>query len=206
MAHILHIDSSPRGDRSHSRHLSSEFINAWKQSHPDDVVTYKDLGHSPVSHVSQDLLTAMFTPPETHSPEATDAIAISDALVDEFLAADRYVFGIPMYNFNVPSTFKAYIDQIVRAGKTFNYTADGYEGLVHGKKMLVVTSRGGDFSAGSPASAYDFQEPYIRAIFGFLGITDVTFINANSLNMGDDARDLSLKSASEAIAQAVTKW
>ncbi len=206
MTQFLHIDSSPRGERSHSRALSGEFITAWRAIHPNDIITYRDLGHNPVPHVNENLLTAIFTPPETHSPEATEAIAISDRLVDEFLAADRYVLGIPMYNFCVPSTFKAYIDQIVRAGKTFNFTKTGYEGLVKGKKMLVITSRGGVYAPGSPGAAFDFQETYLRAIFGFLGVIDITFINAENLNLDDDSRALSLANASAAVVQAASSW
>lgn len=110
MAHILHIDSSPRGDRSISRTVSKDSIAAWKQSHPNDTVAYRDLGHHPVPHVDEAWIAAAFTPPQNRTEELNRAIALSDTLVDEFLAADRYIFGVPMYNFSIPSTFKAYID------------------------------------------------------------------------------------------------
>jgi FMN-dependent NADH-azoreductase len=207
MAHILHIDSSPRGDRSFSRKFSYEFITSWKTAHPDDTVTYRDLGHNPVPHVDESWIAAAFSPPQTRSPELNQAIKISDELVDEFLAADRYVFGVPMYNFNVPSTFKAYIDQIVRVGRTFAVTEQGaFQGLVSGKKMLIVTARGGSFTQGSPAAPYDYQEPYLKALFGFLGITDISLIHVENLSAGDDVRDQSLAQAQEAIAQAVASW
>ena len=205
MVNILHIDSSPRGERSHSRELSKEFISAWKTAHPEDAIAYRDLGHYPVPHVDEAWIAAAFSPPETHTPELTEAIRISDELIDEFLAADRYVFGVPMYNFNIPSTFKAYIDQIVRANRTFAIDAQGFRGLVEGKKAVIITARGGDFSATSPFLAYDFQEPYLRAIFGFIGITDIQFINANSLNDGD-ARTQSLSEAQAAIQDAIAQW
>ncbi|MHC5597549.1 MAG: FMN-dependent NADH-azoreductase [Nostoc sp.] len=205
MVNILHIDSSPRGERSHSRELSKEFVSGWKAAHPEDAIAYRDLGHHPVPHVNEAWIAAAFSPPETHTPELTEALRISDELVDEFLAADRYVFGVPMYNFNIPSTFKAYIDQIVRANRTFAIDAQGFRGLVEGKKALIITARGGDFSPTSPAAPYDFQEPYLRTIFGFIGLTDIQFINANSLNEGD-ARTQSLSEARGAIQDAIAKW
>ncbi|NMG06686.1 FMN-dependent NADH-azoreductase [Brasilonema sp. UFV-L1] len=207
MAHILQIDSSPRGDRSFSRKFSDEFITAWKNAHPEDKVTYRDIGHNRIPHVDESWIAAAFTPPDARTPELTKAIELSDTLVDEFLAADRYVFGVPMYNFNVPSAFKAYIDQIVRAGRTFAVTEQGgFKGLVEGKKMLIITARGGDFSPGSPAAPYDYQEPYLRTIFGFIGITDITFINVENLGAGDQAREQSFAKAHEAVAQAVANW
>jgi FMN-dependent NADH-azoreductase len=202
---ILHIDSSPRGERSHSRELSKEFVSAWKVAHPEDAIAYRDLGHHPVPHVDEAWIAAAFSPPETHTPELTEALRISNELVDEFLAADRYVFGVPMYNFNIPSTFKAYIDQIVRINRTVALDAQGFKGLVQGKKAVIITARGGDFSATSPFLAYDFQEPYLRAIFGFIGLTDIQFINANSLNEGD-ARTQSLSEARAAIQDAIAQW
>ena len=151
MANILHIDTSPRGERSISRSLSYEFITSWKDTHPGDTVTYRDLGHNPVPHVDESWIAAAFTPPETRTPELAQAIKLSDDLVDEFLAADRYVFGVPMYNFSIPSTFKAYIDQIVRGGRTFAVTENGFQGLVDSsKKVLVITARGGSFSSRNP--------------------------------------------------------
>lgn len=206
MAHILHIDSSPRGERSHSRTLSKEFVSAWKSAHPDDTVTYRDLGHHPVPYVDEDWIAAVFGPPETHTPEMKAALKVSDDLVDEFLAADRYVIGTPMYNLNIPPALKAYIDQIVRVGRTFSVGEQGYKGLVEGKKLLVLTARGSDFRPSSPIAAYDFQEPYLRAIFGFIGVTDVQFINANALNQGDDLRQQILAEAQSAIEAAVASW
>ncbi|MBW4451432.1 MAG: FMN-dependent NADH-azoreductase [Nostoc indistinguendum CM1-VF10] len=205
MSNILHIDSSPRGERSHSRELSKEFVSAWKVAHPEDAIAYRDIGRHPVPHVDEAWIAAAFSPPETHTPELTEAIRISDELVDEFLAADRYVFGVPMYNFNIPSTFKAYIDQIVRINRTVALDAQGFRGLVEGKKAVIITARGGDFSPTSPAAAYDFQEPYLRTIFGFIGITDIQFINANSLNEGD-ARTQSLSKARATIQDLISQW
>ncbi|MBD2505196.1 FMN-dependent NADH-azoreductase [Anabaena azotica] len=207
MANILHIDSSPRGDRSISRTLSYEFITSWKDTHPSDTVTYRDLGRNPVPHVDEPWIAAAFSSPDTHTPELQAAIKLSDSLIDELLAADRLVFGVPMYNLTIPSTLKAYIDQIVRVGRTFTVGANGYQGLVDSsKKVLVITSRGGSFAPGTPYAAYDFQEPYLRAILGFIGLIDVTFIHVENLNVGDEAREKSLAGAKDAIAQAVANW
>jgi FMN-dependent NADH-azoreductase len=124
MKRLLHIDSSPRGNRSHSRRLSREFVEQWKQAHPSDVVIYRDIGRNPVPHIDESWIAAAFAPPEQHTPDLQEAIRLSDLLVDEFLAADIYVIGVPMYNFSVPSVFKAYIDQIVRIGRTFAFEPD----------------------------------------------------------------------------------
>ncbi len=204
MTKILHLDTSPRGDRSHSRQLSRSFMDAWQAAHPSDTVIYRDLGHHPVPHVSEDWVAAAFTPPESHTPAMQEALAISDALVDEFLSVDRFVIGVPMYNFNVPSTFKAYIDQIVRVNRTFSMD---YRGLVPaGKKMLVFTARGSDYSPGTPTAPYDYQEPFMRAIFGFIGVTDLTFVHAEKLNLGTEARTVSLTQAQERITSLVDTW
>lgn len=204
MTHFLHIDSSPRGDRSISRTVSNEFITDWKQAHPSTTVAYRDLGHHPVSHVDEPWIAAAFTPPQERSAELNEVIKPSDALVDEFLAADRYVFGVPMYNFNVPSTFKAYIDQIVRVGRTFAITEQGFAGLVDSsKKMLVITARGGSYQQGTPAASYDLQEPFLRSIFGFVGITDITFIHVDNLN---SARDESLTKARTTVQELIAQW
>ncbi|MDJ0626195.1 MAG: FMN-dependent NADH-azoreductase [Candidatus Caenarcaniphilales bacterium] len=203
MANILHIDSSPRASRSHSRKLTGEFIESWTAAHPGDKVIYKDLGHNPVPHVTEEWVAAAFTSPEERTAELNDAIKLSDELVDEFLQADAFVFSVPMYNFNVPSTFKAYIDQIVRVNRTFNMK---FEGLVKGKKMLIVTSRGANFEEGTPLAPYDFQEPYLRTIFGFIGIEDITFVHAQSINLGEEARDKSIEQARQNLQKLVTTW
>ncbi len=206
MAHILHIDSSPRGERSYSRKLSYKFITAWKTAYPEDTLTYRDLGHNPVPHVDEPWIAAAYSPPEARTPELNEAIKLSDELVDEFLAADRYVFGVPMYNFSVPSTFKAYIDQIVRVNRTFAVNEQGYQGLVQGRKMLVITASGGSYRQGTPTAGYDFQEPFLRAIFGLVGITDITFMHADNLSAGDDAVKQSLAEVYRAIQEAVIGW
>lgn len=206
MANILHIDSSARGERSISRTLSHEFVNGWKAAYPDDQVTYRDLGHQPVPNVSETWIAAAFSNPAEHTPELADAIKISDQLIDEMLAADRYVLGIPMYNLTIPASFKAYVDQVVRAGRTFAVTDSGYKGLVEGKKALVLTAEGGVYREGTPMAAANFHEPYIKTILGFMGITDITFIHADGLAFGDEAREKALAAARAEIQDAITSW
>ncbi|OWY65645.1 FMN-dependent NADH-azoreductase [cyanobacterium TDX16] len=208
MARILHIDSSPRGERSHSRRFTREFVEAWKQHHPDDIVTYRDVGRNPVPHVDEPWIAAAFTPPEQRTPELQEAIHISDRLVDEFLAADLYIIGIPMYNFSVPSTLKAYIDQIVRIGRTFAFepedAADPYKPLVLGKKMFIVTARGDSgFGIGDRNEKLNYQDPYLRTIFGFIGITDISFISVENDEFGGTSLAQSIANAQAKIAELV---
>ena len=206
MSTVLVITASPRDERSVSRALTTGFAQLWAQQHPQDTILLRDIGHHPVPHVTEPWVVGAFAPAEAQNAESKAAIAVSDQLVDEFLTADRYVFGVPMYNFNIPSTFKAYIDQIVRAGKTFALGPNGYEGLVKDKKALFITSSGGSFPVGSSMASVNFQEPYLRAIFGFIGVTDVQFVVADSMNQGEDAAKLSRQKAESALKELATTW
>ncbi|WP_404788313.1 FMN-dependent NADH-azoreductase [Altericista sp. CCNU0014] len=206
MASILHIDSSPRGDRSKSRKLAKEFIAAWQDLHPDDVITYRDLRQTPVPHVTEDWIAASFTAPEALTSEMAELLKFSDALVDEFLAADRCIFSVPMYNFSIPSNFKAYIDQVVRVGRTFMEENGQVKGLANGKKLLFITSRGVEFEAGSPYKGWDSQEPALRYAFQYMGVTDIQFIHANGLDLGDEARKRGLDEAQSKIQKLVNDW
>src|SRR5476651_2487097 len=206
MSKILVVTASPRGERSVSRALTTRFAHQWAEHHPEDTILLRDIGHHPVPHVTEPWVLGAFAPAEAQTPESKAAIAVSDQLVEEFLAADRFILGVPMYNLNVPSTFKAYIDQIVRAGKTFAIGPNGYEGLVKDKKALFITSSGGSFPLGSPMGGFNFQEPYLRAIFGFIGVTDVQFVVADSMNQGDDAAKLSREKAEGALKELAATW
>lgn len=208
MTHLLHIDSSPRGERSHSRRLTREFVEAWKQVHPGDVVTYRDIGRNPVPHVDESWIAAAYGPSEQRTPQLQSAIRISDQLVDELLAADVYVIGIPMYNFSVPSAFKAYIDQIVRVGRTFEFESKNgtnhYKPLVLGKKMFIITARGDSgFGPGERNEKMNHQDPYLRTIFGFIGITDITFIQVENDEHGGTSLAESIAAARTQVAQLV---
>jgi FMN-dependent NADH-azoreductase len=205
MATILHIDASPRGERSFSRNLTKKFVGAWQQAHPNDQVDYLDLGHTIIPPVNEAWIAAAFSHTE-RTPEMHQALKLSDELIDQFIVADYYVLGVPMYNFNVPANFKAYLDQILRVNRTFTASAAGYEGLVTQRKMAIVTARGGSFPANTPMSAFDHQEPFLRTAFGLIGITDLTFIHADNLGSGAEARANSITAASVAVQNTVAAW
>lgn len=201
MPQILHLDSSPRGERSHSRQLTRAFVEELQKSHSDASVVYHDLGREPVPHVDEPWIAAAYSDPATHTPELKEAIALSDQLVDELFASDILVIGAPMYNFSIPSTLKAYIDQIVRVGITFSYP--DYKGLVTGKKVFVLCARGGGgYGAGEQMEAANFQDPYLKTIFGLLGMTDITFLHDEKTNTNESDLDNSLQKARQ-IAQGV---
>lgn len=198
MAQVLHLDSSPRGDRSHSRKLSKAFVDAWMAGHPGDVVKYRDLGHHPVPLVDEPMIAAAFSPPDARTPENLASLKVSDELIDELIASDVYVFGIPMYNFGVPAGFKAYIDQIVRVGRTFS--VPDFKGLLQGKKMFVAMAAGQDYSVGTPFANYDFVVPYLKAVFGFIGVTEIQTIGLATNPGGDPQTEAK---AIERIAEVV---
>jgi FMN-dependent NADH-azoreductase len=180
MPTLLHLDASPRGERSITRSLTHDFVAAWQAAHPGAAVITRDLVRNPPAFVEEAWIAAAFAPEPT--PEQAAALALSDVLIGELLAADRWVLGIPMYNLSIPAVFKAWIDQIVRVGKTFAFGANGLEGLVKGKKVTIITASGSVFRAGTPYAPYNFQEPYLRGILGFIGITDIEFIVADGVN------------------------
>ncbi|MBW4471508.1 MAG: NAD(P)H-dependent oxidoreductase [Stenomitos rutilans HA7619-LM2] len=204
MTRLLHIASSPRYAHSHSRTLTQEFIDKWSLYHPEATVILRDLTLNPVPYLDDTWITAKFTAPDQYTPELTGAIELSDQLVDEFLAADCYVISAPMYNFTIPAVLKSYIDYIVRPRRTFAVENGAFKGLVTGKKLLFITARGSDFRPGSAFAPSDFQEPYLRTVFGFIGFTEIQFINANGLRT--DLRDQSLAEARSTIQALASHW
>ena len=153
--------------------------------------------------IDESWIAAAFNKSEILPAELANALHISDELIAELLKADRYVFGIPMYNFSVPANFKAYIDQIVRINRTFS---PAWEGLLVHKKMLIISTRGSSYIAGTYLADYDFQEPYLRAVFEFIGVSDISFIYAENLNVGEEARRQSLTKTHDLIHQMITTW
>jgi FMN-dependent NADH-azoreductase len=196
---LLLLDASPRGERSHSRKLAQEFLTTWQAAHPAGNAVTRDLGHEPPPFVSEAWVEGAFTPAEGHSTAARAAIRISDRYVDEVLAADEIVIATPIYNFAVPAALKAWIDQISRYGRTFTRNETGFVGLATGKRVRVIVSSGSDFRPEGPYAAYNFVDSYLRAFFGWIGITDVTFVYAHSLNDGNPLRETSLVEASTAV-------
>ena len=197
---ILHIDSSPRRTASHSRKMTAELVAALKEKHSDAVVTYRDLGHEPPPFVTEEWASGAYTPEEQRTPAQTEALRYSDQAIDELLAADIVVVGAPMYNLTISADLKAWLDQVIRINKTF--TSD-YKGLATGKKLFVVTSRGGGgYGAGEAMEKINFQDPYLRVAFGFVGITDVEFIHVNNTSKGDEAVRESVGEARTVIGAA----
>ncbi|MGL5061757.1 MAG: FMN-dependent NADH-azoreductase [Microcoleus sp.] len=203
MRQILHIDASYSSESSVSRVLSQEFITAWTKLHPEDAILYRDLGHFPVPYINETWIAAIHSPPESHTPEMMESLKVSNPLLEEFLTVDCYVFGVPMYGFTIPATLKAYLEHLIRVGCTYEVSERGVRGLVHGKKALFVTSCGGNYSPGSPFGE-DCQEPYLRTIFGSFGITDVKFVNANNLVVGD--REKSISTARSTLQTLASHW
>ncbi len=179
---VLHIDSSPLGDHSVSRKLTAKVLAELKTNHPDTKVVTRDLGISPLPHLSGLTIGAFFTPPEQRNEVLNEALKLSDEVINELFAADVIVIGAPMWNFGIPSSLKAWIDHIVRAGVTFRYTENGPEGLIKGKKVYIAMASGGVYSEG-PASSYDFNGPYLKHVLGFLGMTDLKIFRAEGLKI-----------------------
>ncbi|HYE35866.1 FMN-dependent NADH-azoreductase [Methylocaldum sp.] len=190
MATLLKINTSLM-ETGNANRLAAAFVALWRKRHPDDRVITRDLTRGPIPHLDETTLTGFFTPAEQRNPEQQAAVRLSDALIAELLAADVVVLGVPMYNFGIPSTLKAWIDHVARAGITFKYTENGPVGLIQGKQVFVLAARGG-VHQGTPQ---DTQTGYLRNVLGFLGMTDVRFVYAEGLALGEAA-----KSQAEAAA------
>ncbi|NHN36535.1 FMN-dependent NADH-azoreductase [Pseudomaricurvus alcaniphilus] len=188
MTTILHIASSSNLNSSVTRRIGSVAIDVLSKKHPAATIIERDLVKQPIPHVSPSFLEAMFA-----GEADTLALELSDLLINELLTSDIIMIEVPMYNFSIPSVLKAWIDHVARAGKTFQYGAEGPEGLVTGKRVILVMGRGGIYTSG-PAKVMDYQEPYLRSILGFLGMTNIDTIYIEGVAMGP-----------EAITQALTK-
>ena len=189
MPTLLHIDSSPLYGRSVSRELTEAFVTQWKSYHPNGKVIDRDLAATSIPPIKAEWVGAAYTPEEARTPQQKDLLALSDQLISELKQADEYVFGVPMHNFGVPSVLKLWIDQIARAGKTFAYADGAPKGLITGKKATFIIATGGIYDAQTRMASFNFVEPYLRSVFGFLGVTDATFLTAGgtaALNSGQD--------------------
>jgi FMN-dependent NADH-azoreductase len=200
MTKLLAIDSSASSADSISRILVDEAVARFKEANPSADVVRRDLGATPVPHLTTANLAGVRGVPS--SDEELRARELSDELISELRASDIIVIGAPMYNFSVTTVLRAWFDHVLRAGETFSYSEAGPKGLLEGKRVIVIASRGGLYSDG-PAKAYDFQEPYIRHLLGFMGITDVTFVYAEKTGFGPEAREAALKDAKAEIAVLV---
>jgi FMN-dependent NADH-azoreductase len=192
MTRLLVLDSAATGDQSVSRRLTSALAERLADRGAIEIVR-RDIGADPIPHLNAETVSAIRTG-EAETEAARSALALSDALVAELAEADVLVIGAPMYNFGIPSTLKAWFDHVLRARITFRYAEAGPEGLMKGKRAIVVESRAGFYSEG-PAAAMDSQEPHLRTMLGFMGIDDVTFVRAEKLAFGPEAAEASIAGA-----------
>lgn len=199
MSSILVLNSSANGAASVSKQLVQDTVGKLRAAHPGAAIVERDLGENPVPHLTSE------TTPAIRGAEATtagqkEAVALSDTLIAELKDADTVVIGAPMYNFGIPSTLKTWFDYVLRAGITFRYSESGPEGLMKGKRAIVILSRAGFYSAG-PAQPMDSQEPHLVNLLGFMGITDVTVIRAEKLAFGPEAREQAINDAKAELAK-----
>ena len=204
MTNILTLNSSPKTEGSVSRNLIERFVDKWRAESTASVVA-RDVGTTPPPHLDEATIGAFYTPEDARSDDQQARIAFSDELVGELEAADVIVIGAPMHNFGLPSGLKAWIDHVARVGRTFKYTENGPEGLLTGKKVYVLTARGGNYSESSPAHAMDHQAPYLRTVLGFLGLDDVTFIHAQGVAGGEDGIRAAEVEVDRAVATALRR-
>ena len=197
---ILQINSSARADHSYSTRLANTLVERLQATNANATVTVRDMGKTAHPMLDEFALQAIFTPAEARTPVQQQRVALDDALIAEIQAADVVVLAVPMYNFSIPVQLKNWIDAISRAGVTFSYTAQGPEGLLKGKRAIVVQTRGG-IHRNQPT---DTLTPYLQTVLGFLGITDVQFVFAEGLSMGPDAEQQGLAAAHEQIERALT--
>ncbi len=200
---LLHIDSGILGTASVSRQLSANAVAEWRTQHPNTAVVYRDLVAQPLTHLTGEQLFAAAADASQQSPEMRSILAESEKVLQEFLDADIVVIGTPMYNFSIPSQLKAWIDRIAIKGKTFAYTEYGPKGLAGDKTVIIASARGGFYGEASPVAAWDHQEAYLKAVFGFLGVTDIRFLRAEGLNVSPEQKEKAIHEAKGSVANLV---
>ncbi len=194
MATLLKVQASLFGEQGQSSQLANRFIDRWLAEHPEGQVVVRDLNTNPLPHLTAERFQAFSTKPADRTPKQQAIVAESDALIAELTNADTIVLAVPMYNFSVPSTVRTYFDHIARAGVTFRYTEKGPEGLIKGKKTFLFLTRGGVYSGSA-----DTQTPYLKQFLSFIGLDDLTFIQADGLSMGEETRSRALTLAQTSI-------
>lgn len=200
MSNILVLTSSALAEASASNEIVRDAVSALRAADPAAQIVTRDVGSRPIPHLTLDAASALRAEPANAAQAASRAL--SDELIAELKAADTIVIGAPMYNFGITSTLKAWFDHVLRAGVTFRYTEKGAEGLLTGKRAVVVETRGGLYSEG-PAQVMDSQEPHLRTLLGFIGITDVTFVRAEKLAFGPEAREQAIGAARTEIGEVI---
>ncbi|MFD1910706.1 FMN-dependent NADH-azoreductase [Halodurantibacterium flavum] len=196
MRRILVVNSSVSGDTSVSRSLVDYAVKRLLESDPDNIVVQRDLGYGPIPHLTPATVAGIRGVATT--PDEMAAQALSDQLIEELRASDVIVFGVPMYNWSVPTSLRAWFDHVLRPRVTFAYGEDGPKGLIGGKRAIVIQTRGGVYTEG-PTKPIDFQEPYMRQLLGFIGIKDVAFAHAERIGYGPEARDAGIVTAKSEI-------
>lgn len=196
---LLHIDSAITGANSVSRQLTAQIVAAYQANHTDTQVQYLDLVADAPAHLTLDALAPRTGQTEDLSEAQVRENAVSERLLNQFLASDVVVIGAPMYNFSIPTQLKAWIDRIAQPGRTFRYTADGPEGLASGKTVIIASSRGGVYSTSEGGQAMEHQESYLKVVLGFFGITDVRFVRAEGVALGEAAKAQALAAAAQTI-------
>jgi FMN-dependent NADH-azoreductase len=186
MDNVLFVTSSPRGQNSYSQQIARGIVDDLKIANPAAKIVVRNVARNPLPHIGEAFVSGIGLPAEKRSISEAAAIAVSDALVDELMVADLLVLAVPMYNFGLPSALKAWIDHVVRAGRTFAYTGQGPQGLLKNKRAVIVVSRGGVYSEG-PMKAFDFQEGYLRSVLGFIGIIDIEVVRVEGVALGEAA-------------------
>jgi len=204
MKNILLIESSPRGSDSFSHQAALSTVNEIQKRKPGAHLVIRDLAQNPPPHVGRGFISGMQIPSEQRAPEQAKAVALSDALIDELLAADTIVIALSMHNFGVPSALKAWIDHVSRAGRTFSYTPNGPIGLLKGKRVILVIASGGVYSTG-PMTKFDFTEPYLRAVMSFLGVADVHAVRVEGTAVSAIGPKKALASATEQSRQLLAE-
>jgi FMN-dependent NADH-azoreductase len=194
MTQILFLTSSPRGGASYSNRVAARVLEELRRAHPASGVTVRDLAKNPVPHIDQDFITGIFVPADRLNAEQHERLAVSDLLIDELLAADIVVIAAGIINFGIPSTLKAWIDHVTRAGRTFQYGESGPRGLVTGKRVILVEAKGGIYSDG-PRQELDHVTPYLLQLLAFLGMTDVKVIGIEGTALGPEAAEKAIETA-----------
>lgn len=201
MSLLLRIDSSALSQGSHSKALADGYQQQWQAANPDGQVMHTDLSQDQPAHLSEAMIQAMFTPEDARNEQQLAMLTDSDGYISAIQAADTIVFSIAMYNFGIPSTLKAYLDQIIRAGVTFQYGENGPEGLLENKKVILIVATGGDYTQ-EPYSAMNFVVPYMQTTLGFVGLTDVSVVQAPNMAR-EDLQEASLTEAKNALKALV---
>ena len=204
MATVLRVDSSARVEGSHSRDLADFFQQAWLQKYPNDEIVARDVTQPAIPHISNLAISGFQTPPDKHSPEMKDAVALSDSLVSELKQADVLLISVPMYNFSIPSALKAWVDQIVRVGHTFAVEGNDFRGLLTTKQAFILSASGaGGYESGGPFSALNFVEPYFQKLLGFLGVKEVLYFSAQGMMASPEEQAASIDRVKAAIQEAI---